>query len=162
MNKREYQGEQVEIIHFESCYQDDFFRLNRHWLEKYFYLEAIDIEVLSNSEEYIIKPGGFILLARLEQKIIGTAALIVAEGDRLELSKMSVDEDYQGLGIGKKLALAAINLYLATDFSLLFLESNRKLVPALNLYRKLGFKEREFPFDNSQYDRADIYMEYQE
>ena len=160
--ERQSKIDKVEIIHYLSNYLDDFYRLNRHWLEKFFYMEAIDQEVLSNPQENILDPGGFILLARLEGKIVGTAALIVGENASLELSKMAVDEDYQGLGIGEKLAKAAIDQYKATDFKCLFLESNRKLLPALNLYQKLGFREEEPPFDQSHYNRADIYMVYQE
>jgi len=158
--EKQVRRDQVEIIHFEPMYGDDFYRLNHHWLSKYFYVEAIDHEVLSNPQEKILAHGGFILLARLSGEIIGTAALIVASDNRLELSKMSVDERFQGFGIGEKLALAAISQYQATDFSLLYLESNRKLLPALNLYQKLGFRERPAPFDNSHYSRADIYMEF--
>ncbi|MGX5174600.1 bifunctional helix-turn-helix transcriptional regulator/GNAT family N-acetyltransferase [Aliikangiella sp. IMCC44653] len=160
--EKQMKSENVEIIHFENQYAADFYRLNRNWLEKYFYVEALDHEILSQPKENIIEKGGFILLARLDEKIIGTAALIVAENNQLELSKMSVDDDYQGLGIGEKLARAAITQYRATDCSGLYLESNRKLTPALNLYRKLGFVEAPCPFDTSHYTRADIYMEYKE
>ena len=160
--ERQNRMDKVEIIHYLPAYRDDFYRLNRHWLEKYFYMEAIDQEVLSNPEKNIIEPGGFVLLARLDGKIVGTAALIASDDGALELSKMAVDEAYQGLGIGEKLAKAAIDQYNATDFKFLFLESNRKLTPALNLYQKLGFFEQEPPFEQSHYSRADIYMVYQE
>jgi len=159
--EKQLQADLVEVIHFNESFTEDFYRLNRHWLEKYFYMEAIDHEVLSKPQANIIDKGGFILLARLYGKIIGTAALIKTSDNRLELSKMSVDEKCQGMGIGEKLAKAAIDQYKATDASQLFLESNRKLVPALNLYRKLGFVECEPPFEKSHYARADIYMVYQ-
>lgn len=162
MLKREQQYDRVEIVHFEPIYERDFYRLNRHWLDKHFYVESLDHEILSKPESHIIDQGGFVLLARLEGKIIGTAALIVGANNTLELSKMSVDEGYQGLGIGEKIARAAINQYRATDFSLLYLESNRKLLPALNLYTKLGFIEKPTPFQEAHYSRADIYMEFQE
>ncbi len=162
MLEKEERSKRVEIIHFEPQYREDFYRLNSQWLDKYFYLEAIDHEILSDPQGRIIEPGGFILLARLDNKIIGTAALIVANKDQLELSKMSVEQSFQGLGIGERLAQAAIVQYAATDFKLLYLESNRKLLPALNLYRKLGFVEKKCPFEIVHYSRADIYMEYVE
>ncbi|WP_196137423.1 bifunctional helix-turn-helix transcriptional regulator/GNAT family N-acetyltransferase [Aliikangiella sp. G2MR2-5] len=160
--EKKSQRELVEIIHYMPIYRQDFYRLNRHWLEKYFYVESIDEEVLSNPEKHIIEPGGFVLLARLNGRIIGTAALINNGQGRLELSKMSVDESYQGLGIGEKLAKAAIEQYKVTEFTQLYLESNRKLTPALNLYSKLGFVEEEPPFTQSHYARADIYMVFHE
>lgn len=154
--------EQVEIVHFKDFYADDFYRLNRHWLDKYFYVEAKDHEILKDPKSQIIDKGGFILLARLDDEIIGTAALVVGENNCLELSKMSVDEKYQGIGVGEKLARSAINQYRATDYSHLFIESNRRLLPALNLYHKLGFEERPHPEGESDLSRVDIYMEYRE
>lgn len=154
--------EQVEIVHFKPTYANDFYRLNRHWLDKYFYVEAKDHDILRDPQSEIIDKGGFILLARLDEEIIGTAALVVGENNCLELSKMTVDEKYQGIGVGEKLARSAINQYHATDFSHLYIESNRRLLPALNLYHKLGFEERPHPEGESELSRVDIYMEYKE
>lgn len=154
------QNNLIKIIPFDEQYKDDFYRLNCQWLEKYFYIEDLDQAVLSDPLTHIIQPGGFIFLAIKDNKIIGTAALIVADDNKLELSKMSVDESYQGAGIGKKLAVAAINYYQQTNFSLLYLESNRILKPAIQLYLKLGFVEKPYPYEKSHYSRADIYMEY--
>ncbi len=125
-------------------------------------MEMIDHEILSNPQTKIIDKGGFVLLARLDNNIIGTAALIANTNNQLELSKMAVDPKFQNLGVGKKLAKAAIEQYRATDFECLFLESNRKLLPALNLYQSLGFVEQEPPFKQSHYSRADIYMVFKE
>ena len=160
--RRERLINSVEIVHFEEKYTDDFYKLNRSWLEKYFYVEDLDHQILSAPQEYIVDKGGYILLARIADQIVGTAALIADKSGSLELSKMAVDPDYQGLGIGEKLAIAAIQQYQATDFNGLFLESNRQLVPALNLYSKLGFAEKTSPNKQSAYSRADIYMVLEE
>ncbi|MDH5433075.1 MAG: GNAT family N-acetyltransferase [Gammaproteobacteria bacterium] len=155
-------SDKVEVIDYESKYREDFYRLNCQWLEKYFHIEPIDEQVLSQPEKYILSPGGHIFLAKIGENIVGTAALIVADDERLELSKMSVDESFQGYGIGEKLARVAINWYKDSDFKLFYLESNRILKPAIKLYEKLGFEERPCPFTESHYTRADIYMEFQE
>jgi ribosomal protein S18 acetylase RimI-like enzyme len=160
--RRERLINSVEIVHFEKEHADQFYQLNRAWLEKYFYVEDIDHLVLSEPLERIIDPGGFILMARIKNNIVGTAALIAAKDGQLELSKMAVDPNYQGLGIGEKLVNAAIQQYQATDFKGLFLESNKRLTPAISLYDKVGFKEEESPYGESAYSRADIYMVYQE
>ncbi|TQV75452.1 GNAT family N-acetyltransferase [Aliikangiella marina] len=160
--EKQNKQDRVEIIHFEKRYAKDFYRLNKEWLDKYFYLESMDHEVLSNPESQIIEKGGFILLARIGEDIIGAAALTSNQSNQLELSKICVEAGYQGLGIGEKLARAAINQYQATDFSGLYLESNRKLLPALNLYFKLGFREKPFPAQIVPHARADIYMELPE
>jgi len=160
--RRERLINSVEIIHFLPEHGKSFYQLNRSWLERYFYVEDIDHEILSEPMTRIIEPGGFILMARIKDKIVGTVALMTTEGNQLELSKMTVDEDFQGLGIGEKLLKAAIQQYQATDFKGLFLESNRQLTAALNLYDKYGFVEEESPNGPSAYSRADIYMVFKE
>ncbi len=150
----------VNIVDYEPTYAEAFKRLNVEWLEKYFYVEAIDEQVLSNPDSYIIEPGGHILIALIRNKPVGTAALIATSDNAFELSKMSVSAEYQGLGIGRKLAIAAIEYYQSSGRSLLYLESNSRLTPALALYESLGFQHRARPGGDSHYQRADVYMEY--
>jgi DNA-binding MarR family transcriptional regulator/GNAT superfamily N-acetyltransferase len=148
----------VEVIPFEPRYRDDFKRLNVEWLEKYFYVEAIDHEVLSQPERSILEPGGAIFLARLGGEIVGTCALI-RSGEGFELSKMAVTERYQGLRIGHRLLETAIGAFRATGARRLFLESNSKLKAAIRLYELNGFEHAPRP-ESSHYQRADVYMVY--
>lgn len=151
----------VEIITYEPRYAEDFKRLNIEWLEKYFYVEEYDFEVLSNPEKYILAGGGDIYFARYKGKIIGTVALMVLPDGKVELTKMAVTAKYQGLKVGRKLMEFAIERYKKSEGSLLFLESNKRLTPALTLYEKMGFEHKPSPGD-SHYQRGDVYMEFQE
>lgn len=154
------QGKAVEIITFEPRYRDDFKRLNVEWLEKYFYVEAFDDQVLSNPEQYILDPGGHIFFARLNGEIIGTSSLIRQDDGSFELSKMSITEKHQGLGLGRKLAQRAIEEFKQSGSHKLFLETNSRLTPAIQLYESLGFSHDQ-PEVESHYQRADVYMVYQ-
>lgn len=151
-------GEEVEILPFEPRYREDFKRLNVEWLERYFYVEEIDHQVLSNPESRILEPGGQILLARHKGEIVGTCALIQVGPGRFELSKMAVTERYQGLRIGLRLLRAAIAAFQRTGAKELFLESNSKLARALSLYEANGFVHAPPPDGASHYRRADVYM----
>lgn len=152
------QGGSVEILQYQSEYRAEFKRLNVEWLEKHFYVEKIDDDILSNPEEYILKPGGFIFFAKCGDEIVGTSALI-KHSDMFELAKMAVTEKYQGLKIGKKLADVAIDKARALGQRQIFLETNSKLKPALNLYKKLGFVDAPYPGGKSEhYQRSDTYM----
>ncbi len=157
-------GDAVEIVPFESQYRDDFKRLNVEWLEKYFYVEAIDDQVLSNPETAILEAGGQILLARLrgEGTIVGTCALIKAGRGRFELSKMAVSARYQGLGIGKKLLRAALARFRQLGARQLFLESHHKLKTAVAMYEAHGFVHAPRPKGPRHYQRSDVYMIYRE
>ena len=148
--------DEIDIITYIPKYKDQFKELNYEWLNKYFEIEPMDEEILSNPQK-IIDEGGQIFLAVINEAAVGTAALIKINESTFELAKMSVTEKHQGKSIGKKLCQAAIDYAKDKKFKNIFLESNSKLTPALNLYKKLGFKllpEKE----SSHYKRCDVKM----
>ncbi|HAB55400.1 MAG TPA: hypothetical protein DCE61_03240 [Cellvibrionales bacterium] len=147
----------IKIIDFDPKYASEFKRLNYEWLERFFEVEPHDDEVLSNPQRHIIKPGGHIFFALLEKKVVGTCALI-PDGRQYELSKMAVTNNCRGLGIGEKLAKHAISVFKKSIKKSMYLESNHRLKPALQLYEKLGFEHCENPSGKRHYDRADVYM----
>ena len=146
----------LEIISFQPKYAQDFYDLNVEWLEKYFYVEPYDKKVLSNPKEYIIDNGGYIFLAKLNNKIVGVVALI-NQKTFFELSKMAVSPKYQGLKIGQQLMDFCINFAKKQQWKSVTLYSHRSLKAAINLYNKVGFKEVELEA-NSHYERSDIKM----
>ncbi|NQV78830.1 MAG: GNAT family N-acetyltransferase [Lutibacter sp.] len=148
----------VNIIDFNENHAYDFAQLNFEWLENYFYIEEYDKKVLSNPKKYILDEGGHILVALIEEKVVGTVALLKRENGIFELSKMAVTEKYQGLRIGQKLMYACIDYAGRIGANRLFLDSNTKLIPAITLYRKVGFKEIPVPTD-TPYERCNIRME---
>jgi GNAT superfamily N-acetyltransferase len=143
----------IEIIDYQPEFKEDYKRLNMEWISKYFVLEAPDLQQLDHPEEYILSKGGKIYLARLGDKIIGTITFKKESDTVYELSKMAVSPEYQGRGAAKLLAEHLINEAKKLGCEMLFLESNQKLIPALNLYKKLGFVE--VPLTGSPYSRAD-------
>ena len=148
---------ETTITEYQSGHRDDFKRLNVAWIEKYFALEPHDLEQLEHPE-MILEEGGFIFFALYENQVVGTCALVKTHNENTyELVKMAVDGQFQGRQIGKKLGLAAIGKARAAGAARMVLESNRRLVPAIELYKKLGFREVEMPAD-SPYERADIRM----
>ena len=118
---------------------------------------AGDHEMLSNPKAYIINKGGYIFFATLNEKIAGTFALIKISDSIYELSKMAVDEDFQGKKIGNKMMEFCIDEAKRLRAGKLILFSNTRLLPALHLYRKYGFREVEI--GDSVYKRSDIKME---
>ena len=148
----------VEIVNYKEDYASEFYNLNVEWLEKYFYVEPYDKKVLSNPKEYIIANGGFIFFAKYNNEIVGTVALI-NQKEFYELSKMAVSPKYQGLKIGQKLMNHCIDFAKNKNWESITLYSHRSLVPALNLYIKVGFIEVELE-QESHYERSDIKMRF--
>ena len=91
-----------------------------------------------------------------EHKIIGTIALI-NQNTFFELSKMAISPKHQGLKIGQQLMEYCIKFAKKQQWKSITLYSNRKLVPAINLYKKVGFIEVPLEKD-VHYERANIKM----
>ena len=146
----------VEIVDYRPEYREYFKTLNVEWLEKYFSVEPVDREVLWNPE-IILDGGGAILFAKVDDQIVGTCALQKQDGG-WELTKMAVTETYQGRRIGKKLMLATIERARGMGIDQLYLVTNSSLTPAVNLYRKAGFRVTSCG-QHAKYLRGDLTME---
>jgi GNAT superfamily N-acetyltransferase len=146
----------VEIIAYRPEYQAAFRDLNHEWITTYFTLEELDRRMLDDPQGYILDAGGYIFMAQHAGQTVGTCALIREPDGNFELAKMAVSPKAQGLGIGYRLGQAAIEQAWAAGAYHVELLSNRKLTPALTLYRKLGFVEA--PLVPSDYQRANIKM----
>lgn len=147
---------QLSILDYKPEHQPWFEKLNRDWIEKFFWMEPIDVQVLQNPEEHILRKGGSILMASCDKEMAGTVALKYVEPGVYEFTKMAVDEKFRGQKIGLLLSEAAIIKARQLEAKKIILYSNTVLVPAISLYRKLGFKE--VPLDGP-YKRSDIKME---
>ncbi|HMT08602.1 MAG TPA: GNAT family N-acetyltransferase [Pyrinomonadaceae bacterium] len=149
---------EVEIREFNKEWAADFAALNYEWIERFFSVEKHDREILDDPQTYVIAPSGQIFMAVCNGVAAGTVAMIPAGESVFELTKMAVSPEFQGKGIANYLMIASINFAREKHAKMIFLESHRKLQPALALYRKFGFVE--VPTDpNSEYARADIRME---
>ena len=155
---RERQLQEVQIVDYRPNLKDHFKELNYQWIEKYFEVEDVDRKILEHPEQ-IINQGGRIIFAQLSGTVVGTCALIKIDDVTYELSKMAVTEEAQGRQIGKKLGLEIIRQARELRASRLVLESNKRLIPALTLYEKLGFRVIDGDLQQSIYCRANIKME---
>ena len=152
-------SESISIISYNSSYAKDFYDLNMEWLETFFYVEPYDKKVLSHPETYIINKGGHIFFARLNDKIVGTVALMpIGDEGHFELTKMGVSPQYRGLKIGQQLMQYCIDFAKANYIPKLIIYSNTILENAIYIYRKYGFVEIPVE-ENVHYERCNIKME---
>lgn len=148
----------LTIIPFKPEYSKRFRELNVEWLDKYFYVEPKDTQLLDNCEANIIDKDGFIYFAEYNNEIAGCFALLKLGNGEYELGKMAVDAKFQGLKIGQSLLSFAVNVAKQNSWSKLVLYSSTKLGKAIYIYKKIGFKE--VPIEkNLPYARSDIIME---
>lgn len=147
----------IEIISYQPEYARDFKDLNLDWLNKFFWVEPHDEDVLSNPKDFIIAPGGNIFFAKEGETILGTVALMRIEPDVFELTKMAVTPRAQGKKIGQKLMEHTLQFAKDQGWKSLIIYSNRKLENAIYIYKKYGFQEIPIE-ENNPYSRGDIKM----
>ena len=99
--QRETKKSVLQIIPYVNADHREAFReLNVAWVSRWFTMEAADYEALDHPQEYIINPGGAVLMALLDGEPVGTCALIKVDDTLFELSKMCVSEKARGNGVG--------------------------------------------------------------
>ncbi len=147
----------ITIDVFKEEYKSDFETLNLQWIKKYFKVEEEDSKILKNPESYVIDGGGQIFFAVKDGKAVGTAAMVLTKEKIFELSKMAVDSTYQGLGIGRMLINECIQFAKKENALEIFLITNDRLLPALELYNSSGF-ELDEDYDDNRYERGNTKM----
>ena len=157
MNSARSEHGNVQLVPFSPQYAPAFKALNLAWIRKYWEPEPQDFEALDNPQSQVIDAGGYIAFAIENNSVLGTCALVKKDDANYELAKMAVSDSAQGRGIGLMLGEAIIEQAKTRGAKRVYLESNTILEPAINLYRKLGFKE--FSGEASPYERCNIQME---
>jgi DNA-binding MarR family transcriptional regulator/predicted GNAT family N-acyltransferase len=155
--KKQRESSLIRIEAYRPKYEDVFRDLNSEWITRYFKLEKPDIEALKNPKKYILDRGGFIFVATMDKNPVGVCAMIPHKKGVYELAKMAVATEARGKNVGWLLGRAVIEKARQVKAERIFLESNTILTPAINLYRKLGFKK--LPDRPTPYERCNIQME---
>ena len=148
----------IEVISFNKKFSEDFYTLNKLWIEESWSLEDSDKEDLLKPEK-IIDKGGQIFFAVSNGKAVGTVAMISSFKNRFELAKMTVKSQFRGKGIANSLMDQCIQFAKEKKAKEIFLISNDSLNIARNLYDKYGFIEVEL--DSKKYRRGNVKMTLQ-
>lgn len=149
----------IKIIPFEDRFAEKFKQLNMDWLKGFDLFEPADLNYLDTPWEFIIHPGGRILIATVNDRVVGTCAIVLKNGNTAELAKLAVSKQFQGRGIGRKLVLESIKQARDMGIETIILVSNKKLSSAIRLYEQLGFEHAPMPPD-IDYETADVYMTF--
>jgi ribosomal protein S18 acetylase RimI-like enzyme len=147
----------IDIIEYSDEYASDFKELNLEWLNKYNLAEDYDLEIINDPKSFILDKGGYIYLAKIADKIVGTAGLANEGNSIFELVKMTVAPAFQGKGIAKMLIEKCLNKARELNAKRISLYSNSQLITAIALYKKYGFIHVDA--SNSPLLTADIKME---
>jgi putative acetyltransferase len=142
-----------------------FAALNLHWIEEYFGVEESDRRQLENPVSSLLEPGGAIVLAELDGRVVGCGALAVpheatTDGRTwLEVVKMATDPSAQGAGLGAAILDRLIEKARNRGADALWLETNSRLEAATRLYRRKGFRALEpHELRHTPYARCNLQM----
>jgi GNAT superfamily N-acetyltransferase len=106
--------------------------------------QDFDAEIASLPGAYA-PPGGQMLLARdpSSHVLVGCVALRPADGrrDTCEMKRLYVRPQARGTGLGRHLAVAAMEEARRLGYRRMFLDTLPKLHEARTLYQTLGFRE---------------------
>jgi len=107
--------------------------------EHFGYIDETRNPDLDNIMEYYIKTGATFVIACLNERIVGTGALIAEEPNVGRIVRMSVDHVYRRNGIGKAVMLYLIDIARQRGYIRLRLETNNDWYDVINFYKSLGF-----------------------
>ena len=92
-------------------------------------------------EQEVLKEECRYIVAKTEEgEIIGFAGILI-NIDIVEIMNIVVKKSYRHKGVGQKLLEELIKMAKESGFDTINLEVNSQNEPAINLYKKLGFKE---------------------
>ncbi len=151
---------ECEVVTYADEYQKAFFELNRDWInQNAWQLEASDYEVLGDPRKYIIERGGEVYVGLIRGEVLGVCALRKVDDATYELAKLAVSPRAQGHGLGAALCRAVVEGARERGGRKVIIETNSRLLPAVHIYEKLGFRAIDTSGKSVHYARVDLVME---
>ena len=93
-------------------------------------------------------PKGVLLIGTVAGTPVGCVALRPLGDNACEMKRLYVRAAYRGHAYGRELAEEIVNYGRELDYQTMKLDTLSKLVPAIMLYRQMGFTECEAYYDN--------------
>ena len=86
------------------------------------------------------RPNGIILLARLDDQVVGCGMTHALNPQTSEMKRVFVNDVARGKGVAAQLCSALMDQARADGFTRMVLDTSKSLTSAQRLYTRLGFK----------------------
>ncbi len=96
---------------------------------------------LSDTRKHYFNNNGWFAVLEKDGEIVGSYGIYKIDESTCELRKMYLLKLYQGLGLGRMMMEDALIKAKELGYSIMVLETNKRLDKALSLYYKYGFKD---------------------
>jgi len=83
---------------------------------------------------------GICYTASFQDEVIGVFVILTTKPETMEIANVAVREDFQGLGIGKKLVLSAVEKAKEKQAKTIEVGTGNSSVNQIALYQKCGFR----------------------
>ncbi len=138
--------ENLEIIPMTKRHTKSVWRIENLCFPHPWSLDSFRMEVTENQcARYFV--------ARLNKRVIGYGGMWLIV-DEAHITNIAVHPDYRGMGVGEKILLALMEKAYSLNIESMTLEVRKSNYIAINLYKKLGFKEaglrRKYYPDNGE------------
>lgn len=110
------------------------------WLNVDLSFQGFEKEIGSLKKMYC-PPQGCIILCISKELFAGCVAIREIDTETAELKRMFVKPAFRGTGIGEKMLEKAIEFARNSNYKQIRLDTLDYMLPAINLYKKLGFYE---------------------
>lgn len=114
----------------------------RIYFEEYGWNSDFEADVAEIAKDFLrnFKPGREIcFLAEQDSHVLGSAMVVEADQDTAKLRLVILDKAARGSGMGKKLVQECISFARNAGYSKMTLWTNKNLIAAVELYKRLGF-----------------------
>lgn len=149
----------MEVVAYQKKYEKDFVELNTAWVERFFTIEQADRDVLDHVSD-LLKNGAMVFFAVENSSVLATCMAMPLGNDTWEICKLAAAGQYTGKGAGSAVFKASMDYAIEHGAKKMTLISNRRLKPALHIYKKFGFHEVPLNKTYWGFDRADIEFEF--
>ncbi|MCM2981490.1 N-acetyltransferase [Niallia circulans] len=102
-----------------------------------------DLLLLADPSEHLIREylkKGICYIAEDRDQTIGVYVLLPMEEETIELINLAVGESYQGIGLGKRLVMHAIEEARKLGYNRIEVGTGNSSISQLALYQKCGFR----------------------
>jgi len=135
-----YPPRKIEFMDYSPAMKKHFRLLYAELLTDKYEIEEVDEKLLNDPNRKIIKKGGSIIFASLNDEIVGTCAAMHHRGNIYEVTALVVKNHARQVGIGSLLLEKIIVKSREAGAEILYFQIDPELKPALQLIERFGFK----------------------